>query len=101
VPGERPRLEDGAGGSERLHDLRAAADGADGEPPADDLAERGHVRLDAELALGAGEPPDAEAGDHLVEDQESAVLVTELPEPFVVAVDGVDDTLVRQDRLDD
>jgi len=40
------------------------ADGADGEAAADDLRERGEVGFDAELALGALEAADAEAGDH-------------------------------------
>jgi len=70
-----------------------------GEAAADDLAERRHVRLDAEIPLRTGEATDPEARDHLVEHQESTVLVAQVAEVLVVAVDGRDDTPVAEDRL--
>ena len=50
------------------------------------------------LRAAAGDP---EPGDHLVEDQERAVLVAEQSEPFEVPVVGRHDAHVRGDRLDD
>jgi len=101
VPGERARLEHLAGGGERLDHLGAAADRADGEPAADDLPEGGDVGDDAEFPLCTPEPPDPEAGDHLVEDEQRPGCVTQLPEPPVVAVDRGDDPRVAEDRLDE
>ena len=54
-----------------------SADGADREPAADDLAERGQVGNDAVERLRAAQG-DAEAGHHFVEDQHAAVLGTQL-----------------------
>ena len=57
---------------EPLHDVAPAAEGADRHAAADDLAESGHVRADAVELLRAA-AGDAEAGNHLVEDQQRAV----------------------------
>ena len=56
---------------QRLHHVAAAADGADRQPAADHLAERREVGRDVVLGLGAA-GVEAEAGDHLVEDQQRA-----------------------------
>ena len=75
-----------------LHDLPPAAKGADGQAAADDLAERGEVRLHAILHLC---PANAEAvtGDHFIEDQEHVMGFRDLPDlPEVV--------VLRQDRAD-
>ena len=77
VARERARLVDGADRRELLHDLALAAEGADGEAAADDLAERGEVGRDAVALLRAAER-DAEAGDDLVEDEHDAVLVAQV-----------------------
>ena len=72
VAGERARLIDGAGGRDLLHDVAPAAVGADGQAAADDLAERGEVGRDAVELLRAA-AREAEAGHHLVEDEQRAV----------------------------
>ena len=72
IAGERARLVDRAGRRDLAHDVRAAAVGADRQPAADHLAERGQVGPDAVALLRAAEG-DAEAGHHLVEDQQRAV----------------------------
>ncbi len=73
VAGQGAGLVDGALGRHHLHDVAAAAVGAHGQAAADDLAQTGDVRLDAEHGLGTAEA-EAEAGDHLVEDQERPVI---------------------------
>ncbi len=57
--------------------LAPAAVGADRQPAADDLAQAGQVGRDAEERLGAA-VGDAEAGDHLVEDEQAAGASREL-----------------------
>ena len=68
VPRQRARLVHGPERGERRHDLGAAAEGADRQAAADDLAEARQVGGDAEQRLRAA-PGDPEPGDHLVEDQ--------------------------------
>ena len=60
---------------ESVHDLGATAERREREPSADDLAERdevGHVVFPLEPPPSAGADP--EAGQHLVEDEQGAVL---------------------------
>src|SRR5947209_2592316 len=55
---------------EHVHHIRAAAKSSDRQAATDDLAQRGHVRLNAVELLGAaGRDPE---GDDLVEDQQDA-----------------------------
>ena len=84
VAAERSGLIDGAERGEQLHDVGASAEGSAGQASADDLAEGGDVGRDAVELLGAAEG-DAEAGHHLVEDQERAVGCRDLAQAFEVA----------------
>ncbi len=74
VARQRPGLVDVARGRDPLHQLAPAAVRRRGQPAADDLAEDRQVGEHAVQLLGAA-ARDAEAGDHLVEDQQRAVLV--------------------------
>ena len=100
VAGQRSGLVDGAGRCHPLHQLAAAAVGADRQPAADHLAEGGQVGLDPEQLLGAAEG-DAEAGHHLVENEQRAVAVAQLAETFEVPLDRRHQTHVAGDRLDE
>ena len=101
VARQRARLVDGADRRELLHDLALAAERADREAAADDLAERGEVRRDAVELLRAAER-DAEARDDLVEDEHDAVLVAQR-RAAPARKPGLrrDDAHVAGDRLDD
>ena len=68
-----PRRGDGP------HDLLAAAVGADRQAAANDLAQSREVGRDAEVLLRAS-LGDAEAGHHLVEAQQRAVLARDVPQ---------------------
>ena len=83
-----------------LHDVGAAAVRADRQAAADDLAEAGQIGPDAEERLRAAGRR-AEAGDHLVEDQQDAVRVQRSRRPVEEAVGGRHDAHVAGDRLDD
>ena len=100
VPGERPGLVDVAGRREPLHHVGAAAERRRREPAADDLAEDRQVGEDAEALLGAA-AGDAEAGDHLVEDQQRAGGVAERAQRLEEARRRRDDAHVPGHRLDD
>ena len=63
----------GGRGVDLGHDVGAAGDRAARQAAGDDLGEVAHVRRHAVALLRAAARP-AEAGDHLVEDQEHAVL---------------------------
>ena len=73
---------------------------ASGRPAADDLAEDRQVGQDAEALLGAA-ARDAEAGDHLVEDEQRAGGVAERAERLEEAGRGRDAAHVPGDRLDE
>ena len=79
VPAQRARLVDGAGRRELLHHLGAAAERGERQAAADDLPEHRQVGRDAEPLLRAA-ARDAEAGDHLVEDEQRARRVAEQPQ---------------------
>ena len=71
-PESVPAWYTGPSGASSSMSVGGAADRGEREPAADDLAEDREVGRDAEVALRAGRA-DAEAGDHLVEDEERAV----------------------------
>ena len=83
---------------DQVHDVLAAAERRDGEAATQALGEDGQVRLDAELALRAGQA-DAETGDHLVEHQHAAVLVAEFAHALEIAWQGQDAAGIGHDRL--
>mmetsp|Transcript_41301 Transcript_41301/g.100220 ORF Transcript_41301/g.100220 Transcript_41301/m.100220 type:complete len:396 (-) Transcript_41301:89-1276(-) len=87
---ESSGLVHGPRGGNHLHDLLLARIRTDGQAAADHLAERGQVGRDAPVLLGAA-VRDAEAGHHLVEDEESAVVRADLAEL-------VEERLVRNDE---
>ena len=76
VPGQRPGLVHVADGGEALHHVRPAAERRERKSAADDLPEDGQIRRHAVALLGTA-ARDAEAGDHLVEDEERARRVAE------------------------
>mmetsp|Transcript_10241 Transcript_10241/g.17627 ORF Transcript_10241/g.17627 Transcript_10241/m.17627 type:complete len:515 (-) Transcript_10241:180-1724(-) len=100
VAREGASLVHGAGRGHHLHDVLAAAVGADGEAAADDLAHGGHVGGDAEVALRAA-VRDAEAGHHLVEDQQRAVLGGQLAQALQELLGGGDEARVAHHGLQD
>lgn len=63
-----------------VHDVGAAGDGPDGEAAAEELAVGGEVGGDAVQLLSAAQGG-AEAGEHLVEEQDDAVAAGQLPQP--------------------
>ncbi len=98
VARERPGLVDVAGRGDSLHRLARAGVGRRRQAAADHLAEHGQVGFDAVQLLGAA-AGDAEAGDHLVEDEQGAGLAGGLAEELEEAVGGWDDAHVGGDRL--
>ena len=99
-PLERPGLVDVAGRREALHHLGAAAERGERQAAADDLAEHGQVGQHAEPLLRAA-ARDAEAGDHLVEDEQRAARVAEQPQRLEEARRRRDAAHVPGDRLDE
>ena len=97
---ERAGLVDRTGRRDQLHDIGAAAIGADRQAAADDLAEAGQVRPDAEHLLRAARRR-AKPGDHFVEDEQDAVAIADRAQALQEAVAGRDDPHVAGDRLDD
>ena len=100
VPGQRPGLVDVADRRQPLHQLGATAEGRERQTAADDLAEDGQVGQDA-VALLRAAARDAEAGDHLVEDEQRAGRVAQLPQRLEEAGLRRNDAHVARDRLDD
>ena len=73
IAAERSGLVDRAQRREHVHHVGASAEGSAGQAAAEDLAQRSQVGSDAvELLRAAQREP--EAGHHLVEDQQRAVL---------------------------
>ena len=99
IAGERARLVDVAGRRHALEQRARPAVGADGQATADDLAECREVRAHAAAALRAL-PADAEAGHHLVEDEQGAVRIAERAQRLEKAGRGLDDAHVAGDGLD-
>ena len=88
VPGQGPRLVDGPGRGEQPHQVLATAEGADGKAAADHLPEGHQVRgpaavraVDPVVALARR----AEAGEHLIADQQRAGGVRGLGQEAVEA----------------
>ena len=100
VPGQRARLVDVAGRREPVHHLGAAAERRERQAAADDLAEDRQVGQDAEALLRAA-ARDAEAGDHLVEDEQRAARRRRAPQRLEEARRRRDDAHVPGDRLDE
>jgi hypothetical protein len=97
---ESVRLVDRPERRDFLHDLAPSAEGAHGQPAPDDLAERRQVWRHAVERLRASRV-DAEAGHHLVEDEESAVRRGELAEACEEARQREDEPHVAGDWLHD
>ena len=72
LPDSVPGLIDRTGRRDQLHQIGAAAVRADRQAAADDLAEAGEIGPDCRTRLRAA-GGGAEARDHFVEDQQSAV----------------------------
>jgi len=94
------RLVDGPERGELRHDVTPAPERSKRQASADHLPEAPQVRLHAESPGGSG-ASDAEAGDHLVEDEQGADAVASGAEPFEIARSGDDEPHVRRHRLDD
>ena len=87
-------------GLDDAHHLGSAPEGADRDPASDALREAEEVRLHAEVLEGPT-PGQDDAGLHLVEDQDDAVLGGELADPLEVAGLRRHDADVELDGLDD
>ena len=82
-----------------VHHLRAASEGAHGETAANDLAERGQVRADAEARLGpARRHPER---DDLVKDEDNAQPLRHFPQAFEKAGLGQQHARVGEERIHD
>src|SRR5439155_4454591 len=81
VARQRAGLVDRAKRRDVIHQAPRSTVGANRESAADDLAEAREVGLNAVELLGAA-VGDAEARDHLVEDQDGVVRLRELAKPF-------------------
>ena len=100
VAAECARLVHRAAGGHLLQQRAAAAVGAHRHSAADDLAEGDQIGPHAEVRLGAA-GGQAEAGDHLVEDKQGAVLVAQGPQSRQEAGGGADHAHVGGHRLHD
>ena len=93
-----------AGGQTRRHELSilplAAYAACGGIAARHDLAENRQIRHHIEVALGAGEGY-SEAGDHLVEDHQRAVPVTQRPDTLVIFVSDGAGAALGANRLHD
>ena len=94
------RAADTAGGG-RVHDLRPAEHAGEREPHRDRLGDGDQVGLDAEV-LDREEPAGpCEAALHLVADEDDAVLVADLAEPFDELARRGDEAALALDGLED
>ena len=100
IAGERAGVEHRTERRQLLHQVGAAADRADRQAAADDLAEAGEVGRHVVLRLGAARP-DPEAGDHLVEDQQGADAIALGAQAGEEPGRRGDHAHVGRDRLDD
>ena len=98
VSGKGSRLVDRTQRRDQIHDLSPAAVSAHRQAPADDLAQRGQVRLDSiELLRAAKGQP--EAGHDFVKDQRRSMLGRDVAEELQVMVVGRDTSHIAHDRL--
>ncbi len=104
IPGEGAGLVHGAERGQVVHDLGGAAQGGRGHAAADHLAEAPDVRGPA-LGLSGQAPAarggGAEAGEHLVPDQQRAVAAGDLAQERVEALGGLHDAHVAGHGLRD
>ena len=99
VPAQRAGLVDVAGGRDPLHQRQRPAERRRRQPAAQDLAHHGQVRQHAGQLLRAARR-DAEAGDHLVEDQQRVVAGAEVAQQLEEAGRGRDQAHVGRIGLD-
>ena len=105
LPDSVPAWYTGPSGASWLHHVARAAEGRQRHAAADHLAEHAQVRREAGdglrvQALRAAEG-DAEAGHHLVEDEQRAVLAAQLAQAAHEGHGGAHEVHVAGDRLDD
>ena len=84
IPREGSCLIDGAERGEMIHDLGAASECPDGEASSDDLSQGGEVGSNSVNFLSASGGK-AESGHDLVEDEQGAMLATELLDRLQIA----------------
>ena len=87
-------------GSDRLHQVAPTPDHAQRKSVGDRLPEDREIGRNPEQRLRPAER-DAEAGDHLVEDEDGVIAVAPLPDRLDIPRPGGDDPGVAQDRLQD
>ena len=97
---QRTRLVDRARRRHLLHEVATTAIGTHRHAAADDLAEAGEVGGNAVVSLRTTQGH-AEAGHHLVEDQQHAMLAAQLAQCLEIARLRRDAVHVACDRLDD
>ena len=100
VAAEGPCLIDGTEGGEEVHDLRAAAEGTNRQATADDFAEAAQIGREVFEPLHA-RLAETEAGHHLVENEQRAVLLGDGGKPREVAGLGENQAGIGGVRLDD
>jgi hypothetical protein len=100
IPGQRSRLIHVAARRQPVHHVRASAERRERQAAADDLPEDRQVRTDVVELLRTA-PRDAEAGDHLVEDQQRSGSVAQPAQRGEEAALGRNDPHVPRDRLHD
>ena len=100
IAGQGAGLIDRAERCQLVHDLGAAAEGANRQTAADDLAQGDEIGLHAKAAHRALRA-DAETGHHLVEDQHGAMLRAVLAQGFEEAGRRRHQIHVARHRLDD
>ena len=97
---QRAGLVDRAVRREHRHDFSRAAESAHRHAAADDFADGGQIRFDAEKFLGSA-VGDAEAGDDFVEDEQRAFFAGDFPQAFQKARVRRHDAHVPGHRFDD
>ena len=100
VTGQCARLVHRSKRGHHLHDIPAASVGTHGQAATDDLAQAGDVRRHPVQSLGTT-VAHPEPGDHLVEDQESPMLLGRAPQPLEEVRCRRDDAHVARHRLHD
>jgi len=99
VSGQGSRLIHGTRRREQRHDVRPAAEGPHGHPPADDFPETGQVRPDSREVLEASEAQ-PEPRDHFVENQDDSPGLGDLPQTLEKTGRGGDEPHVARAGLD-
>ena len=97
---QRPCLVHGARRSNKVHQLGPSAVSSDEQSAADDLAQDGQVRLHA-VKLLRPTRCNAEARDHLVEDQQRTIPLGQLAKPREEPAERRNHSHVGRDRFDD